>query len=469
MGAHMDIAIFIMAAGQGTRFKLDVHKQAVSIGGKQALARLLERVKRLDLQTYVLLHDSQPQSVKEISSRVGIETVWQPTQNGTGGALESFVSYLQDSNKLPEYLFVVNGDMPCVRESTLRNLLAVFQKNPNMIQMVAATFPFETGFGRVFQKEDFVDIRESRDCSSEDLASEDREGGLVNTGVYWFPVAALMKVIHDLPVQKHKNEKYITDLFSDTFVKRSGTCARVIHQKEWRDFLGMNTTEDLKKAESIIQDQIHEKLAQGGVHFKGRGYIEETVQIGKGSIIYPGVTLTGNTRIGECVTVETNATLHNTTIGNNSLIKAGSYIEDSHVGESCKIGPHAHLRSNTRVGNTCRVGNFVEMKNVQFGDGSKAAHLAYVGDATVGKNVNISCGVITCNYDGKNKSKTIIEDDVFVGSDVQLIAPITIGKGSYIASGSTINKSMAQGDFAIARARQTTKPGQASRFRQKKS
>ena len=459
----MSISLFIMAAGKGSRFKLKDHKLCIPIAGKPAIGRFLERTRRLELESYVLLHESQAQEVKDIASASEMNILWQPTQDGTGGALQACIAQLKTQNKLPDYLLVMNADMPCIQTSTLRTLLQNFQDKEKKMQMVATTFPFETGFGRVLQKEFSIDITEQKDCTVEDL-----EQGLVNTGIYWLPVAPLLKVIDELPPHLPSNEKYITDLFRYKWIKKSGCKAHLIYQKNWEDFLGLNTALDLKRAEEIIQEQIHEILTDQGVHIKGRGYVEETVEVGQDTVIYPGVTLTGNTKIGEQVVLEANCTLHQATIGNHTRILSGSYIENSHVGEHCTIGPHAHIRQDTHIASHCRIGNFVEMKNTQLGEHSKAAHLAYVGDTEAGKNVNISCGVITCNYDGVTKHKTVIEDDVFVGSDVQLIAPIRIGKGSYIASGSTINQDMAAGDFAVARARQVTKKGAASRFRPKK-
>lgn len=450
-----------MAAGKGSRFKLEAHKHCIPIAGKPAITRFLERTRRLELESYVLLHESQSQDVKDIVHASGMNILWQPAQDGTGGALQACITQLKSQDKLPDYLMVMNADMPCIQTTTLRTLLQLFQDKEKKLQMVATTFPFETGFGRVFQKEFSIDIIEQKDCSAEDL-----EQGLVNTGIYWLPVAPLLKVIDELPL--HAEEKYITDVFRYRLMKKSGCKAHLIYQKNWKDFLGMNTALDLMRAEDITQEQIHEYLTDQGVHIKGQGYIEDTVQVGQNTVIYPGVTLTGKCKIGEHVILESNCTLHNATIGNHTQLLSGSYIQDSHIGEHCKVGPHAHIRQNTSVANHCRIGNFVEMKNTQFGEHSKAAHLAYMGDTEAGKNVNISCGVITCNYDGISKQKTVIEDDVFVGSDVQLIAPIRIGKGSFIASGSTINQDMAAGDFAIARSRQVTKKGAASRFRPKK-
>jgi bifunctional UDP-N-acetylglucosamine pyrophosphorylase / glucosamine-1-phosphate N-acetyltransferase len=464
MESYMNIALLIMAAGKGSRFKLKDHKQCISIAGKPAITRFLERTQRLEIPSYVLLNKTQPQEVKDVVVASKIDILWQPKQDGTGGALQTCVEQLEAKKKLPDYFLVMNADMPCVQTETLKSILERFQKKDKCFQMVTTAFPFETGFGRVFQKEFSIDIIEHKDCSSEEL-----DQGMVNTGIYWLPTQPLLKAIPHLPTHKSADEKYITDLFRYRLIKRSGARARLVHQKSWQDFLGMNTTLDLMRAEDIIQEQIHEQLTEGHVHFKGRGYIEESVKIGKGSVIFPNVTLTGKTIIGEGVTIESGAKLHDATVGNQSHIFTGSVIEDSSIGETCSIGPHARLRKSTQIGNQCRIGNFVEMKNTKFGNQSKAAHLSYVGDSDVGKRVNISCGVITCNYDGSQKHKTVIEDDVFVGSDVQLIAPILIGKGSYIASGSTINQNMENGDFAIARSRQTTKKGMASRFIQKKN
>jgi bifunctional UDP-N-acetylglucosamine pyrophosphorylase/glucosamine-1-phosphate N-acetyltransferase len=411
-----------------------------------------------------VLNHSQPAELVKLASERNVFVVFQPTQDGTGGALTSIIHALDKQNTYPEYLLVMNGDMPCIRTQVIEELVGQFRQAPHYFYMVGTRMPFETQFGKVFQNNHHLLIREDRECSK-----EEKEHGLVNTGIYWFPVEPLKKVLGQLPIHQPKQEKFITDLFGDVMVRQAGLSAKMIYRPDWTAFVGLNDLKDLHRAERILTKQRMNELMDQGVRFYGSpSVLEETVQIGAGSEIFPGTCLMGDTRIGKHCQVETGSTLKNAEMGDHSVLLAGSYVEDSRIGSHCKIGPNAHLRSQTQVGDHCRVGNYVEMKKTQFGDGSKSAHLTYLGDCVVGKNVNVGCGVITCNYDGVNKHTTVIDDGAFIGSDVQLIAPIRIGKRSYIASGSTITENLNPDDFAIARERQTTKPGLAKKLLNRK-
>jgi bifunctional UDP-N-acetylglucosamine pyrophosphorylase/glucosamine-1-phosphate N-acetyltransferase len=327
------------------------------------------------------------------------------------------------------------------------------------------------GYGRILRDTagKFLEIVEDKDC----LDSQ-REITEVNGGVYIFSYKYLLETINSLQNNNAKNEYYLTDLVK--IANQQNLKANAFKAEDQDTLFGVNDRAQLAEAGMKIFKRKARELALSGVTIidPQSTYIEKEVQIGSNSVIYPNTYIEGQTVIGSNVVIDINCRIINSEIGNGCIIKSSSYLDNSKVSDGATLGPFVHFRPGSEVGKFCKIGNFVEIKKSKIGDKTNAAHLSYIGDAEIGSNVNIGCGFITCNFDGRvingeRKHKTIIGDDVFMGSDCQAVAPIKIGKGSFIASGSTITEEVPEDSFAIARTKQITKKGYAKKYRNPKS
>ncbi len=443
------VAVAILAAGKGTRMKSDLPKVLHLLGGRSLVERVLMGCAALQPERQLAIVGYQADRVKQaMIDYPDLEFVEQAQQLGTGHAVQQLLPYLDD---FTGDLLVLNGDVPLLRAETLQALLATHQQHQNAATILTAKIPNPQGYGRVFCDEHNLlkEIIEDRDCTD-----EQRQNQRVNAGIYCFNWQKLKEVLPNLKSDNNQKEYYITDAVN--FLAP----VMVYDVPDYQEILGINDRRQLATAYQIIQSRIKDSWMEKGVTIidPDSVTIDDTVQIGVDAIIEPQTHLRGKTVIGTGSRIGPNSTIDNSTIGDN-VTAMYSVILDSHVGHNATVGPFAHIRQQVQVGESCRVGNFVELKKTTLGANTNVAHLSYLGDATVGEQVNIGAGTITVNYDGKNKHQTIIGDYVRIGSNNTLVAPLNIGTQVTTAAGSTIVSDVPDDCLAIARAFQTIKPG----------
>ena len=457
----------ILAAGKGTRLKIDTPKPLLTALGKPLVEHvcheLLSFTKNNNLRAslnFVVGH-AKEQVESFLESKFSAEKPsfsWQKEQLGTGHALQVFFENNPNAWN-SKYTLVACTDTPLLRAEIYTKLLN--HLTDEKLDAVAATFKVQDpkGLGRVERGERGFKIIEEKDATeNQRLISE------VNSAVYIFKTETIKKKLSSLSSDNKSSEFYLTDIFS------IGDNVMPILFEKAEDFLGVNTLIELERAQKILSSRKKTKLALAGVRFydSATTYVESDVEVLAGAVIHPGVCLYGKTKIGSDCIIENGVILRDSQIGAGTRILANSYIEKAQIDENCSIGPMARIREGSIIKDECRIGNFVETKKVELHKGVKVSHLSYVGDAEIGTQTNIGCGFITCNYDGAKKHKTKIGSHSFIGSDCQMIAPITIGDEVFIGSGSTINKNVPDKAFAIAREKQVIKEDKARLFLKKK-
>ncbi len=386
--------------------------------------------------------------VRQIAEPLGATCFRQTQQRGTGDAVRSALQTEMEGTVL-----IINGDQPLVRARDIKKLVEAYVKTDADLAVVTAEMEKPGVFGRIVRNGgNIYAIVEAKDASHDALKIKE-----INVGIYICQAETLAEYLPKLKANNAQGELYITDLVS-MFIEDQLTVTTLPAEPHvaW----GVNSQQELAVATKTIFLKKAEALMNEGVIIidPTNTYIEESVTIGEGTVIHPNVHLKGKTEIAGLCNIEPGTVITDSTLAKGVHVKANSYITDSSIDEMSEIGPFAHLRPKSEVGKNCKVGNFVELKKVKFGDGSKAGHLTYLGDAIIGKDVNIGCGTITANYAiDKKKYLTVIGDNVFVGSDSQFVAPIEIGADSIIACGSTITKNVPAGALAVARGRQVTK------------
>jgi len=387
-----------------------------------------------------------------------VEYALQAEQLGTGHAVMQAKPLIADEEGVT---VVICGDTPLVRKETVEAMISLHLKQGAAATILTAELSNPTGYGRIVRGSDngVLRIVEHKDCSPEEMAIKE-----INTGTYCFDNRKLFQALARVTNSNAQGEYYLTDVIG--ILQSEGHAIAACLVEDSAEAIGVNDRIALGEAERLMRQRINIGHQVNGVTFidAANTYIEANVTIGQDTIIYPGTVLRGQTIIGSDCVIGPSTELTDTIVGNGSTIRQ-TVAEGAVVGEECSIGPFAYLRPGTKLGRHVKVGDFVEIKNTVIGEHSKVPHLSYVGDAIVGTNVNIGCGAITANYDGYNKSKTEIGDNVFVGSNSNLIAPLTIGNGAYIVAGSTITHNVADNDVAIARERQVNKPGYADKIR----
>lgn len=381
----------------------------------------------------------------------GVSFVNQQEQLGTGHA----VAAVRDVLPSPAgHLLILPGDVPLIRPETLKTFLQFHREDDFQGSVLTATIDDPKGYGRVVRgsTHEVDSIVEDRDAESDILEIHE-----INSGLYIFETELLFEALDKIRNDNAQQEYYLTDVVK--ILTGSGGRVGAYSVQDVRETVGINSRRELSQVDRILRDRKRDELMDSGVSILDppTARIDADVQIGPDSIIYPSVIIDGGSSLDDGVTIRSHNRITNSRIGARTTILDGCVITDSEIGEDVNVGPRAHLRMGAVLENNVKVGNFVEVKKSRLGEGTKAMHLAYIGDATVGKNVNVGAGVITCNYDGVNKHRTVIEDNVFVGSDSQLIAPVRIGKGAYVAAGSTISDDVPADALAIGRGRQVVK------------
>ena len=438
------LSVVILAAGKGTRMYSDLPKVLHPIAGKPMLKHVIDTLKHLNARQINLIYGHGADLLKERLADEPVNWVFQAEQLGTGHAMQQAAPFFADD----ENIMMLYGDTPLIQQSTLERLIA--QKPENGIALLTVKLENPTGYGRIIRENgSVVAIVEQKDASAEQLKIQE-----INTGVMVASGASFKKWLGNLNNNNAQGEYYITDVIA--MANEDGFQVQAVQADEFMEVEGVNNRLQLAALERFYQKKQAEKLLLAGVTLidPSRFDVRGTVEHGKDVSIDVNVILEGNVKLGNNVKIGAGCVLKNVTVGDNVEIKPYSVLEDAVIGEKSAIGPFSRLRPGTQLAEGAHVGNFVEIKNAQVGKGSKVNHLTYVGDAEVGSNVNIGAGVITCNYDGANKFKTIIGDDVFVGSDSQLVAPVEIANGATIGAGSTITKNVAEGELVITRVAQ---------------
>lgn len=440
------LACVVLAAGMGKRMNSRVPKVLNRLCGKPMLQYVIDVLDKLKPDKKVVIAGKHHEEIKASITGKGISYAIQEKPLGTGDAL------LRASELLKGFktVLVLNGDMPLITVAALRRFISKSKKSRDIVSVLSFMAEDPASYGRIVRDSSGSAVRIIED---KDAAPEQKSIREVNSGVYAMSSDAL-KLLPLIKINKAKGEYYLTDILE--LAARNKLKAGVYCSDSELELMGINNRSELMRAEIIMQARIINKLAEGGVNFVDTRtvYINAGVGIGRDTIIYPNVFIEGSTKIGSGCIIYPNVRIINSLVGDNVKIKDSSLIEDSVIRSEAQVGPFAHLRPGSEIGRRARIGNFVEVKKSSIGSGTKVSHLSYIGDASVGKDVNIGAGTITCNYDGKQKHLTEIKDMVFIGSDTQLVAPVSIGKGAYIGAGSTIVKDVPSMSLAVSRAEQ---------------
>jgi bifunctional UDP-N-acetylglucosamine pyrophosphorylase / glucosamine-1-phosphate N-acetyltransferase len=466
--------IVILAAGKGTRLNSKVPKVLCPISGTPLIYNVLNSIYKAlpDANVSVVVGYEAEQVKSSIQKhpwfeKMSLEFVFQKNQLGTGDAVKEALSSPWGEERLKEKapLLVLSGDQPLITEALLSEMVQPLKKG-QALRFLSFIPESADGYGRVVrQGRQVKKIVEDKDASI-----KEKEINEVASLIYFFESGFLKSSIGKIKSENAQSQFYLPDLVS--LAIRQKKKAECIIWKETDDVVGINSNWDLMNANKILNQRNLKKWALNGVLFEDPSstWIEQDVELAKGVLVSSNTHLKGRTVIGCGTSIGTGVTLSNVKVGNNCEIKQGTVAENSVIKTDAKVGPYAHLRPDSEVGVGAKIGNFVELKKAVIGAKTNISHLSYVGDAHVGCGVNIGCGFVTCNYDGrtiggKRKHPTIIEDNVFMGSDCQVVAPIKIGKGAYVASGSTITEDVEADSLVIARSRQVAKPGYAQKFK----
>jgi len=451
------VAIAIMAAGKGTRLKSRHPKVLHEIGGKPLLAHVIAAAAKVVPPADIFaIIGHEADRVRAALAHTGVNFVLQAEQRGTGHAL----MVARDALSPYDQVIVLSGDAPLITPETIQNLGKFHTAQKATMTLLTADLANPFGYGRVLRKNS--KSPEVRAIVEEKAATaQQKKIREINSGFYAFSVPALYEHIGDLSTDNAHHEYYLTDMAA--VLNRARKKVVATKTSDAGEVLGSNTRAEMMELDALLRlAKCRQLLSEGvTVYYPQTCVIDSDVEIGTDTIIEAFVQLLGKTRIGGDCRIRSYSVIRNSEIGDNVTIDPGTIMDDSRVAANASIGPYSRLRPGSDIGEGAHVGNFVETKKVKLGKGSKASHLTYLGDAEIGEGVNVGAGTITCNYDGAQKHKTIIEDGVFVGSDSTLVAPVKIGRGSYIAAASCITEDVPGDSLALGRARQVVKEGWA--------
>ncbi|GIN42270.1 MULTISPECIES: bifunctional UDP-N-acetylglucosamine diphosphorylase/glucosamine-1-phosphate N-acetyltransferase GlmU [Heyndrickxia] len=447
----------VLAAGQGTRMKSKLYKVLHPVCGKPMVEHVVDQIGKLHVNKMVTIIGHGAELVKaKLDGKTSFAL--QEQQLGTAHAVMQADSELANEEGVT---LVVCGDTPLIQAETMEALMKHHVEQKAKATILTAYTDQPEGYGRIIRNDEgFVE----RIVEHKDATEEERTINEINTGVFCFDNKELFKALKQVSNDNAQGEYYLPDVIE--ILKAQGEVISAYQTKDMDETLGVNDRIALSKAEKIMRKRINEHHMRNGVSLidPEQTYIETDVVIGADTVIYPGVFISGDTQIGEDCIIGPNSEIKDCVIGHQTTIRQ-SVTYNSLIGSKVQVGPFAHIRPDSKIEDEVKIGNFVEIKKTHFGKGSKASHLSYIGDAEVGSNVNIGCGSITVNYDGKNKYLTKIEDDVFIGCNSNLVAPVTIGKSAYIAAGSTITEDVPGEALSIARARQVNKENYVNKLK----
>jgi bifunctional UDP-N-acetylglucosamine pyrophosphorylase / glucosamine-1-phosphate N-acetyltransferase len=455
---NKDVAILILAAGKGTRLKSSLAKVLHSAGGRPLIEHVVRACLAVKPKKTIVVVGHQAEKVLEIVEPLGAQTALQHPQNGTGHAL--LVSRRAIGNA--KYVVVLPGDAPLVRTETIRALIQKHKSGQAAATILTAVLADPSGYGRILRKGGDVVaaiVEESQ------LTPEQQELNEINSSVYCFTAAKLWPALAQVQPNNKHHEIYLTDTIGVLNSKGETVLAEVA--PDAREMLGCNTRVDLAGVDRTFRDWKRDSLMRDGVTIQlpETVLIDPDVVVGEDTVIEPCVQLLGNTKIGANCVIKTGSVIHNSVLGDDVVLEPHCVITMSRIDSQVIAGPFARMRPEAHVKRGAKIGNFVELKKSTVGEGSKVPHLSYIGDAKIGTKTNIGAGTITCNYDGFHKHPTIIGNKVFIGTDTALVAPVRIGDGAYVAAGSTITENVPADALGIARGRQVNKKGWASKKR----
>lgn len=441
----------VLAAGKGTRMKSKLYKVLHTVAGEAMVQHVIDSVKNAGVDKVVTVVGHGAEKVKETIGHVS-QFVHQEEQLGTAHAVKSAKDILGTEKGTT---IVVCGDTPLISDETIKNLLDFHESESAVATVLSAKVDNPFGYGRIIRDENGLvsGIVEQKDASSAEA-----EVNEISSGIFAFDNEKLFETLEKVNNDNAQGEYYLPDVIR--ILKEENEKVSAFITNDVDGIMGVNDRVQLAKAEQKMKERINHQHMLNGVTFidPATTYIGKQVVIGEDTVVEPGVRLSGTTIIGKNVTIGMNSDIKNSTIKDDATIKQ-SVITDSVVGENATVGPFAQLRPGSELGKDTKIGNFVETKKAVLKDGAKVSHLSYIGDAEVGARTNIGCGSITVNYDGVNKFRTVIGDDAFIGCNSNLVAPVEIGDGSFIAAGSTITDDVPNESLALGRARQTTKEG----------
>lgn len=443
-----EFSAIILAAGEGKRMKSEKSKVVHKVCGKEMVNRVLDSAINAGAKSAQIVIGHCADMVKAVTQDRAT-FAYQKEQMGTGHAVMQARAFIEES----EHVCILTGDTPLITAQTLSCAMKAHIDADNDVTVLTAIFDNPFGYGRIIRNESGAveKIVEHKDANESELKVCE-----INSGMYFFKAKSLLGALDSITNNNAQGEYYLTDALSIICQKNGRAGAYTVENPD--EIMGVNDRVQLSCAEKIMQRAINEKYMLSGVTIidPDNTYICDDAVIGTDSIIYPGTVIEGKTVIGKNVYIGPNCKLTNAVIGDETDVNV-STITDSSVGKRTHVGPYAYIRPGCVVGDGCKVGDFVELKNARIGNGTKLSHLSYAGDAEVGDNVNFGCGTVIVNYDGKSKYKTVIKDNVFIGCNSNLISPVTVNEGAYIAAGSTITDEVPKETLAIARARQVIK------------
>lgn len=451
----MNIACIVLAAGHGKRMYSSLPKVLHHINGTTMIQHVLNILYELKPQKIIVVIGKHRKEIEALINtdknacrcKCGISFAYQKEAKGTADAL------LRASRLIKEFkgpIVVMNGDTPLISLKSLKKVIALHKQKKDIISLISFQTQEPGPYGRIIRDRagGIISVIEDRDATASQKKIME-----VNSGVYVIEKEAF-PLLKKIKMNESKGEYYLTDIIHIAWQKGIKASAFRIGSEE--ECTGVNTREELEKVRQLMKERIIKKWIKKGANFidPASVFLAPDIEIGKGTTIYPNVHIEGYTRIGKLCTIYPNVRIYDSTIEDGAIIKDCTLIEESVVKKRAIIGPFAHVRPDSEIGEDAKIGNFVEVKKSIVGPRTKASHLTYLGDAKIGKNVNIGAGTITCNYDGYKKYTTVIKDNVFVGSDSQFIAPVEVGEGAYIAAGSTITKNVPSKALALSRIEQ---------------
>ena len=457
----MKLAGVVLAAGLGKRMNSSLPKVLHRLHGAPMLHYVVNTLKKLKPQKIVIVTGKQGKEIRAEMQDAGVVSFAEQRQaKGTGDALLKAAPAL---NGYKGTVIVVNGDTPLITPDTLKQFLSLHKRKGNDISLLSFVAKTPGSYGRIVrdEREHILSIIEDRDATAVQKKITE-----VNSGVYAMEMKTF-RLLREIPMNKAKGEYYLTDIIR--IAREKGMKAEAFHIGSEDEFIGVNTREELEKATQFMKERIINTFQDKGVRFLDPHsvFLSPDIHIGRGTIIYPNVHLEGRTKVGSNCIIYPNVRIQDSTIDDGAVVKDSTLIECSVVKKNASVGPFAHIRPGSEIGAGAKIGNFVEVKKSVIGPGTKASHLSYIGDAKIGKDVNIGAGTITCNYDGHRKHATVIEDNVFIGSDTQLVAPVKIHKGAFIGAGSTITSDVPSRALAVSRTEQRNIEGWAIKRKMK--
>ena len=443
--------VLILAAGQGTRMRSRRSKVLHTLAGLPLIEHVLRAASALTPESTAVVVGHAADEVRAgLERHTSLRFVHQSEQRGTGHALLQAEPLLRGRHGA---LVVLSGDVPLIRAQTLRHLVETHERANAAITVLTATVARPYGYGRIVRKNG----RLSRIVEQRDASEDQRKLKEINSGIYALDLTPLFDALREVPAAGAVGEIYLPGLV--TIYRRRGLVVETVEVEHADEVRGINSQTELAEVKQIVRQSKNEELMAAGVTIEDPAttYVDADVKVGPDTVIHPGVILEGRTTIGARCELHAGVRIVDSTLGDDVLIRNHCVIQGSTIARDARVGPFAHLRPETALGTAARVGNFVETKKTSLGDGSKANHLSYLGDATIGSGVNIGAGTITCNYDHGKKHPTTIGDRVFIGSGTELIAPITLGDDAYVAAGSCITVNIPAGALGVARGRQVNK------------